>query len=243
MKFKFILILSILATSSLLLHSQSLTLHYNGEDVSNGEITIGGSATANEYKAIFIITNVSDAEVAVKAKKTVRSDIEGSYNTFCLGSCFPPETVESPDSYIIGAGESTTSEDFYMQFYPEGNSGDAQIAYEVFVADNPDDKVTVTVNIAIWPTSVTLNDNEIGVKAYPNPVAGQAFYVEYSLPSNVSNAKLSLYNLLGVRVYEQAVSGKNGTIEVPVHQLPKGVYLYSVNADGVLIKTNRLLIM
>ena len=63
MKFKFILILSILATSSLLLHSQSLTLHYNGEDVSNGDITIGGSATANEYKAIFIITNVSDAEV------------------------------------------------------------------------------------------------------------------------------------------------------------------------------------
>lgn len=225
-----------------LVNAQSLTLSHNGEEVSNTEINVDESVSVNDIKVIFNITNTSEFAIDVKAKKNVRTDIEGSYNTFCFGSCFPPHTVESPDPYTINAGETTGDEVFYVQFYPEVNTGVAQIVYEVFNVDNPDDNVSVTINFTILPTGIGLNKKDVGLRAYPNPTAGELVYVDYSLSKGVSNASFSLYNMLGVKVYEMAIENSSGKIEISTNSFPKGVYLYSIEASGTRLATKRLIV-
>lgn len=243
MKTKSILLIIVLTMlGALSIKAQSLTLSYNGGDVSNGVIDVEGLASAADIKVAFSITNTSESAISVKVKKNVRQDIEGSVNTFCFGACFPPETVESPDEYPIGAGATLGPDIFYVQLYPEGNSGVAQIVYEVFNVANPEDKVSITVNFTIQPTGIALNAKDIFLRAYPNPTLGEYVFVEYSLPNGVSKASFTLYNMLGVRVHGMAIENRSGKIEISTNSLPKGIYLYSIEANGNRLATKRLIV-
>ena len=230
------LLLSIVATS------QSLTFSYNASDVSNSEISINGAANDEEIKVIIYITNTSENDLSVKVKKRILVDLEGSENTFCLLYCFAPNITESPDPITIEAGATTGPEDFYLQFYPNGSSGEAQIVYEAFTADNPDDNVTVTVNFNIVPTGVGLSKQLAKLDAYPNPVVGSRLNICYSIPGSFVNSKIALYNILGVKVTELPISEPSSTIDMNVSNLPKGVYFYSLEVDGRNTITKRVVI-
>ncbi|EDM43475.1 putative exported serine protease, subtilase family protein [unidentified eubacterium SCB49] len=65
---------------------------------------------------------------------------------------------------------------------------------------------------------------------YPNPLKDR---MNISFPSQVNQATLTLYNILGSKVMEQQISISNNSIEVS--NLKSGVYLASISADG---KTN-----
>src|SRR5690554_3636814 len=232
MKIKSIILVVALAMGGISLSSaQSLKLLYNGEDVSNSEVSVGGTASDNDVKVILNITNTTESAIDVKVRKNVRADIEGSYNTFCFGSCFPPQTEESTNPYTIGAGETTGDDVFYVQLYPDGNTGTAQIAYEVFNVDDTDDNVAVLVNFSITPTGITLSKKDVNLKVYPNPVAGELVYVDYSLPNGALNATFTMYNMLGTRVYGRALEDKSGKIEISTNSFSKGIYLYSIEVD------------
>lgn len=239
---------SILSTSLLLIlamafqaKAQNLTLSHSGNDVSNNVVNIDG-APSDEIKVIFSITNTSNSSINVKVKKRVNEDIEGADNTFCLTSCFSPDVYESPEHYTIGAGETTGSEVFYVQFYPNGLSGNAQISYEVFNVDNAEDKVTVTVNYNITPTGINNEKVNVNVKAFPNPTVGPFVNFSISLPSSVSKPKLVVYNLLGVKVAEKEIGTANQSIELDVSHLSKGIYLYSILSGNKMIITKKLIV-
>lgn len=238
----FLLVIVLVICSASLVNAQSLQLSRNGEDVSNAEINVTGLSTDNIIDVSFIITNISESEISVKVRKNVIEDIEDSFNTICFGTCYLPQVTESPDPCTLNAGESTYEGFFAVDFSPEGNSGTAKIVYEVFNVDNPDDKVSVTVNFIISPTGIGVNKKDIGLQAYPNPTTGELVYVDYSLPSSVQNATFTVYNMLGVKVYEMAIENRSGKIDFPTNGFPKGIYLYSIEANGSRLATKRLIV-
>jgi hypothetical protein len=231
----------VISTNWFYASAQNLTLGNNDVNVSNGIVNIEGTPN-DEIKVVFNITNSSASDINIKIKKRVNEDLVGSDNTFCLTSCFNPDVYESPEYYTIAAGETTGSDVFYVQFYPNGISGSAQITYEVFNIDNTEDKVAVTVNYNISPTGVTINELNPFINAYPNPVTGSRVNFNISIQSSISNPRLTIYNLLGVKVIQVELSSLNSDIEVDISKLSKGIYLYTLEGNNKNLVAKKLII-
>lgn len=219
--------------------AQSLTLHYNDVDVSNSEITITGLPTAEYIKAIFLITNTSSATINVKAKKRVLVELAGTFNTFCLGNCYQPEVNETTESFPIAAGVTTGNSDFYVEFLPEGNSGTSKIIYEVFDEANVDDKVTVTVTFNISATGISTLTSNASLNINSN---SSGTTVSYSLSKQSANSKLVITNILGVRQFELPINEQLGRIELPIGNLPRGIYICSLQSAGRTVVAKKFIV-
>ncbi|HOP02826.1 MAG TPA: T9SS type A sorting domain-containing protein [Tenuifilaceae bacterium] len=231
--------LIIVATSSV--SAQNIKLFYNEEDISNSEITIDGTPS-RDLKVVINITNTSSSDIQIKIRKRVIENIEGSTNTFCLGECFSPSVEESPNPFTIAAGQTTTSSDFYVEFYPDGNVGTAKIAYEVFNINDENDKAGVTINFNIQEgTSIAHLDLSAMISAYPNPVESNILNISYSCMQH-ADAKVTVRNIVGVTLLERKIEQENGKIMIDVSSLPNGIYLYSIEQDGRIVATKKLLV-
>jgi hypothetical protein len=235
-------ILTCLILLSFSANAQNLSLSHNGTDVSEGEVTINSTPDGGSIKVVLNITNNSSSAIDVKVKKNVRQNIEGSENTFCLGSCFESSVTESPDPYSIGAGVTTGSDDFYALFLPLGNSGQAQIMYEVFNVNNPDDKVTVTVYFNIQPSSIEIKPAKTSISAFPNPPNGRSVSISYNVTSYPPNSKLVVSNIIGIRLFEQDIIAQSGKVDVDISRFSNGLYLYSIESMGRTIITKKLIV-
>jgi len=223
-------------------YSQSFELYYGEENVSNGEINIQGTASQDEFKVVINISNLSESDKSIKIKKEEISVVEGTFNSFCLGMCYDPTVYESTVEFILEAGQISGKDDFYVEYFPQNFSGVSTIAYEVFDAENPDDKVTVTVNFNIVPTGIGLHKQLAKLNAYPNPVSGSILNISYTIPNQVVNSKISLYNILGIKVIEMPIYELSSIMEVNISKLPKGVYFYSLEADSKNILTKKVIV-
>lgn len=228
-----------LSCFSLLSNAQSLTLSYDDQDVSNTEITVDGEYSSEVIKVGVYITNSGDADINIRLKKQEIDLVSGTINSFCIGSCYMPETYESSNDFYLTAGETTGRDEVYFEFFPEGNSGESTIYYEFWDNDNPDDKVSVTVNYSIVATSVQTRFNEITLNAYPNPVSGSTVSINYDFVSTPNNAKLLVHNILGVEMKTRNLQQSAGRLTLDIDDLPKGIYLYSLENNGRKISTKR----
>ena len=228
-----------LSCFSLFSNAQSLTLTYDDQDVSNTEITVDGEHSSEVIKVGVCITNSSDADINIRLKKQEIDVVNGTVNSFCIGSCYMPGTYESNEDFFLLAGATTERDEVYFEFFPEGHSGESTIYYEFWDNDNPDDKVSVTVNYSILATSVQSRFNETTLNAYPNPVTGSTVSINYDFVSVPNNAKLILHNILGVEVKTINLQQSAGKLTIDIDNFPKGIYLYSLENNGRKISTKR----
>lgn len=76
-------------------------------------------------------------------------------------------------------------------------------------------------------------------KAFPNP-ATNAVTIPYSLPPNVKQAELKLYNVSGTLVKSFSIDHTFETIVVQTSDLPAGMYLYRIESVGYKSETYKL---
>ena len=89
--------------------------------------------------------------------------------------------------------------------------------------------------------SDTTNIYEIHkLKLYPNPVSDRLF-IEYDVIF-VKEAKLQIYNSIGAIVYTKTLEEKTDNLEVNVSEYKSGLYFCSLQIDGKLLKTKKILI-
>ncbi len=222
---------------------KSLTLTYNEVDVSNDEITIEGSVVDDEIKVDLSITNSSANDLAIKVRKTVIENINGAENTFCLGTSYDPSVTESPNAFTLAGGATTGTDDFYLLFLPNNNSGLAKILYEVFDSNEPENNVFVTVNFNIQPLSVDFQSKKNSIVAYPNPANGGIINIEHSLLEVPYDAYIVITNVLGSIVYQYPVKSVNGKYQINVSSFPKGIYTFSYILSGKILTTSKLVIV
>jgi len=83
-------------------------------------------------------------------------------------------------------------------------------------------------------TSIVLDQN------LPNPFA-ESTQINYVLPDDVLNAKMLFYDMNGRIINEVTINERgNGTLTVYGENLEKGIYTYSLIADGKLIATKKM---
>jgi hypothetical protein len=90
------------------------------------------------------------------------------------------------------------------------------------------DDLTVSVISAITDVKTPeVEKNPIFIsEAYPNP-ANARFKVQYNLTNN-NNAVFELFNAVGIRQQSIKVYDLKGVIQVPVNDLPDGIYYYRI---------------
>lgn len=78
------------------------------------------------------------------------------------------------------------------------------------------------------------------LKLYPNP-AKDYLTVEYDVLF-VKEAKLQIYNSIGAVVYTKTLVEKKDNLRIPVSEYKNGLYFCSLQIDGKLLNTRKILI-
>jgi len=133
---------------SLQLFGQGVVLLTADDREISEKDTLGVYALSSDglLKAELFFKNNSEDVLHIWVRKHEIDLVPGTINTFCWnGSCFAPNTYESPDAITLSPGETSTDIDFYGEYYPMDNEGVSIMAYEFFCADEAFDPVTAAV--------------------------------------------------------------------------------------------------
>lgn len=71
------------------------------------------------------------------------------------------------------------------------------------------------------------------ISIYPNPVRNE---LTISLPQNIDNGRLEIYNLIGSKVYSQPLSASK---DFNVSNLETGIYMARISENGRIIATKK----
>lgn len=87
-----------------------------------------------------------------------------------------------------------------------------------------------------------INNKPLTINVYPNPSSGQITLEAY-LPAGTATANIAIYNMLGERVKDFALTTGNNHIIIHAGELSEGVYLYLLETDGVVLHKDKLAII
>lgn len=77
---------------------------------------------------------------------------------------------------------------------------------------------------------------------FPNPFSSIT-EVEYVLPENTFFAQIKLYDVTGKELNLYTLSAQKGKLQISARDLSNGIYFYSLEVDGAVIQTRKLVII
>ena len=214
-----------LALSFLVTSAQSIELVSPVAQVIGDVTTLSG---AGEMVAEWPVTNISDASVSVKCRRTTISAVAGSSNYFCWGVCYGETTNVSLLAQTILA--SDTNHTFYAHYKPLGNPGETLITYCFFNTANPADQACQTVSFcyeSTCPLAIDETENSKLELIGSNPLKGLSF-MNYKLPTGETEGQLIITNLQGKLVKKTTVKGNSGSILMNAEDFASGVYQFTL---------------
>lgn len=190
----------------------------------------------------FVVKNPTGAMIKSKVNKNILSTISGHLVGFNYGSVMYAATTNYSIQEPIAAGDSLpdingrTGLEAY--FDASGYTGTSVVRYTVYDSLNHADSVHVTITYNAVVTGLKQNAEEIIPEAYPNPASNTIYF----LPGNFTNATVTLFTSDGqnIKTKELTSVGKN---EMDISKLEQGVYFYTINENGKIIKTKKLVII
>ena len=213
------------------LGAQSLIL-----ENTNGNVF--GSPDDFEMSVRTNVKNVSLTAKNVLVRSQVISKPENTINFFCWQLCYGPSVLISPTALIIEPGQSVNN--FHGYYRPENVAGIAYIAYTFYDEDNPSDSVRFVGQFnasAAGLSSVVAAASTVSV--YPNP-ADEDVFLRYTLAKAPNNVSVEIYNMLGSKVLTFPVTSADGIITIPVDKMQAGLYFYSFQEYGKVIRSGRI---
>lgn len=187
------------------------------------------------------IKNTSSNSLDVWCKRQELSISIAQLNYFCWKDCYTPTVTVSPDPITISSNTSDSSFVGYSRPKGDGVIGCDSIRYVFWDGANPNDSAYFTM---YYCTGAQISVDEYSAphafEAFPNP-AKDVLYVQHTF-RNVKNAKITITNMVGARVYEGEVDSSSDLTQVSLSHLKSGVYFYSIRADGKNLGTKRFVI-
>ena len=231
-----------LMVSVFALSAQSYTVTKDGETVESGTsyYIYGQGNMWGELGLAFEV--IANEPVRLQAEKVEVQVVEGTYNTLCLDLCYNPEIYVTP---IVEFNTGDTKE-FSMHYMYNNEIGDVagleqHMTYYLYAVNDPDNKFVVNVIFKYSLDGVEdVTEAEMLSDAYPVP-ASDVVNFDYSFNSDV-NAAIAIYNIMGQEVMRNVISGVSGKASINVSDLADGVYFYSLIVNGVVEKSNKLII-
>ena len=219
-------------------YAQSFEMSYNGTQVGESlDFIVEVANDDNEF--VLTITNTSTEVDSIYLTKTIIAEVPGSTNLFCIGEeCYTSSASTTP--LILQPGESSTSRSFHFLYDPGDIEGTTIVKY-VFTSGNYTD--SVIVNYIYGSSSIATPDVRVNsLNAYPNP-ATSSVNVSYDLSNlRTGSTRLVITNLVGSKVAVRPISGTSGKVSIDISNLDSGIYFYSIEADGKIVSTKKLIV-
>lgn len=228
-------------------YGQSIQLFYDNEPLNSGDTIFIDVPSDNIFREFPLdIVNTSSNNIELMAMRNLTSLISGARNKFCLGECYN-ETEDMSKPYPLNAGDTLSPETdeyghFHTSYNAEGNKGVSVIQYTFY-----DDNDILGTRVSVY---FRFNSNNVGIApitdianlaAYPNPTTGKVV-VEHSLKSQSSNAKLLVSNVMGVTLKSIPILSSSDKTAIDMSDFAAGIYFYSLEVDGKISVTKKLII-
>ena len=221
-------------------YSQGLRFFYHGEELGD-TLNVSMPATNAENEITIQILNDSPDTASIMLRKEVITDLGGdSYNTFCIGTCVDPSTMQSFVPLVLAPGDTSTSDQFHILYNPAGLTGVCTVKY-TFICRS---EYVIVVNYISGEVSVADAPATLGsFSAYPNP-ATSSVTIQYALANRSASdaANIVITNLVGNKVRVIPVSGNSGKKTIDLSNMVAGIYFYSMEINGKPVSTKKLIV-
>jgi len=210
--------------------------------VTNTTLTVNISPSTTVNTPLSIRNNGSSTK-SVKVVRTIYSVAGTDATSFNWASMAESSgTNVSSFSQNITAGQTLTYAlgGFQATLIAGTATSIRQVHYRFYDVANPSDSVGVTLKY-MPPVGIDEKANFVSLNSYPNP-ASDVLFLNYAIENNFRSAKLIVYDLLGKKMKEIDVFGKQGIAKLAVDDLNAGVYFYSFIVDNVLLATRKIII-
>lgn len=204
---------------------------------------MGHATHDNDIEGHVAIKNTTKADLNVLVKRIdVGYTALTDSNAICWGACFNPDVSVALFSIKI-PGETTNDKDFVAHVYPDqdGMPSSGSITYVFYVEFNETDSIVYTMNFEVTQDfDLDENQNLNTLSVFPNPAIGKT-QVSYKL-NNQDENYFELYSLLGTKVFERQLNGREGEFEFNVSEFSQGVYYYALKSKGEVVETKKMVI-
>lgn len=252
------LVFAFYITSSICLYSQN-SIHLVSTNpagtttlsvINNGgSYTVTTTASSSDVPTKFRFYNTSATSTftynVLRTIKTLNTQGVNTATTyFCVGAtCLPPSanTLTNPGDYIVLA---TGAYDALITYFSELSTvGYSEVYYKIFNVNNPNDTLGFTI---YYNPTLSVKENETIVENLNLfPLPAKDFITLTAKIARPANLSVSIYNLLGQKVYHQNIpattdlSFKN---TMDISKFTPGMYFLKIDIGGQPITTKKFIV-
>jgi len=226
--------------------AQLVILDSEMDDITDQTITVDGTLEDSYFKVDVFLKNSGDETIEIFVQKIEIDVMDGAYITFCWKEyCFPPEVFNVQEPIILEGDQTTRDTDFYIEFHNGETGGISEARFEFYSENESFDTVSITVKFDI--TIPTFTDDFAPRSSFylsdaqPNPARGHT-WINYSVPTHSSNARIVIRNLLGKEVYSQNLEINSNRVRIDTQRFTNGIYIYSLMIDNQIVESKRLVV-
>ena len=191
-----------------------------------------------DVQAHIEIKNTSATDNKYKVKRNGPFDQSCSTNYFCWDLCYLPTDSVSTGNLTVASSATNNLFSGHILSTGSGVEDCCEIKYTFFNQDDITDKLDVSV---MFCGDVSLSVNEDVYSSFivfPNP-ANDFVNIEYT---GSKDGAFELFNVVGQSVFTQTLNTGNQNTSLDVSSLNSGVYFYTLQIDGQVMETKKLII-
>jgi len=231
-------------------HAQLINITNGSGTVVNGQmVTITGQADAALLTASLNATRTGATAVNVNVRRYELNVQSGTQNYFCWGVCYdatPSGTVPvwtAGQEAMLPMAPGVTLDNFHGYHVPLGIAGVSSYRFVWYNTAIPSDSVFVDVRFDVSVVGIgEVSAAAARLDASPNPAIGQDAVIDIGLDRAAAGTQLMVHDMLGAAVKRYAVSGQQSRLVLPTSEWTPGVYFVSLQREGVLLATKRVVV-
>ena len=228
-------------------YGQSFKLIHEGNLVSSGDsVKVNDVMLGVSSSFYFDIVNASENVVSMQIARQRIALLGNSIEEFCLTSCYP-HTQDTSEIVTINSNDTIKENpnnpaaiSFHVNFEPDV-TGTAVTRYTIMNINDDSDYLSFYLIINAGHNSIVQAKPSVSLlNAFPNPASSRVT-IQYNVKSaNTDNLKLVIKNLMGAAVSVIPLPQAADQISLDINHLRSGLYLYSIESNGVTLLTKKL---
>jgi len=235
---KTLLFISLIALFSLNANAQSIQLlKEDGSAIENNSLYVSVDITESTVEIPVYVKNLTGSNLDVMVKKYEVDLVSGTQAYFCWDICYDPSATIS--AVAITASANDTIKDFSADLKTANVSGLSKVMYTFFKDKALTDSASVTIYYQVGAVGIQdINTIKHSISCYPNPANDNLFF-EFNLEPN-SKGEIIIFDLTGRKVKQQNITSLEDNLLINVSDLNAGIYLWTIEVEGIPIKSEKL---
>lgn len=236
---KTLLFITLITLVSLNINAQSIKLlKSDGSAIENDSLYVSVDITESTVEIPVYVKNLTGSDLDVMVKKYELELVSGAEAYFCWDICYPNTANISAAAITTSAND--TIKDFSADLKTANVSGLNKVMYTFFKDKSPSDSASVTVYYQVGAVGIqNINEVKHSISCYPNPVNDNLFF-EFNLEPN-SKGEIIIFDLTGRKVKQESITSSENNSQMNISDLNPGIYLWTVEVNGVPIKSEKLI--